>query len=109
MAEKSRILILHLMRSKEVVRGHFSTTAQHARTLGLIGSGGSRSILGTSLELEEVIDLLSVLLVLIRGGSSIILRELSVSYFAITRYWSVGTHTLLAHSNHSDAIVHFTG
>ena len=41
----------------------------------------------SSLELEEIIDLLSVLLVLI--GHSSLFIELSVSDFTVARYWSV--------------------
>lgn len=81
LAEQCRILVLHLVRRKEVVGSHLGSASQHARLLRLIGRCRGCPTLSSTLELEEIVDLLPVLLVLVLHAALLVV--LGVSHFAV--------------------------
>ena len=90
------------MSRKEIIGSHVSVHC--ATCLGTSDHGLRISSLVPTTELKEIIDLLAMLLIVLVGDTLLI--ELSVSHFAISGYWSIRIHSLLAQSDYSNAIIH---
>ncbi len=100
LAEKSWVLTGKLMRGEEIVGCHISSGSSHYGLLVHICRA-----LSSSWKLEEVVYLLSVLLVV--RVTRALLCKLGIANFAVSRYRSIWTHALLGQTNHADAVVHF--
>jgi hypothetical protein len=89
------------VRGKEIIGSHISCSSSHNCLLIHIGRA-----LSSSRELEEVVYLLSVLLIVRVAGP--LLSELRISYLTVSRHGSIGTHALLGETDHANAVIHFT-
>lgn len=87
------------MRREEIVGSHVAI-GTHGAFLGV-----RLASLMSSRKLEEIIDLLSVLLILLLR-CALLATELHVPYLAVSRDGPVRTEALLAQADDADAVVH---